>query len=383
MSEIESIQKISNFLNQIPWMNAKIYGNSMGEYLSVAILVFITFFLSRAVMWIIEHHARRFTAHTKNKIDDQILELLHRSISYICTLTVIYIGVLYLNFPNFVDDILAKILFVLFTLKIARELEKFAYFLLESYLESTAKRQKSLVKTFLVPMARMSKFIIWTLTALLIAGNLGYNISSLLAGLGVGGLAVALAAQETLSNTFGSFSILSGQPLKVGEWVEVDGVEGEVMEIGLRSTQIRTVDERLVSIPNKITSNVKIQNYSRRKNFNVKLSIKLSYETSLEKIKKLKEEIRKILNDDPDVKNGNFRVNIMNFGEYAMDLGIFYYITDVSSYARSIEIRERVNLQIKELIDRMKIKIPYPTQSLNLYYANSNLPSKGDIKIKR
>lgn len=383
MPKTESIELLAGLVNQAPWMAIELYNNTFGDYITVVASVFIVYIVTRAFTWILEKHARRLTQQTENRIDDHILELIHRSITFICVLTVLYFGILSLELPELIDQISAKTLFVLFTLKIARELDRFSLFFIKSYLEPFARKQRGTIKTFLGPLSRVSKIIIWALAILLIAGNLGYNITSLLAGLGVGGLAFALAAQETLSNAFGSLSILSDQPFKVGDWVSIGEVQGSVLEVGLRSTRIKTIDNKIVSIPNKITADSVIENYSQRKEFNVNLKIGIGYETSSSTIKELSKSISRVLRKDPAVNNDSFRINVTDFGDFAIELTVFYYINDVSTYARTISIRERVNLKIKEVIDKAGVDIPFPTQSLRIQNANSLMPTTGRKKTNK
>jgi len=383
MPKTESIELVAGLLNQAPWMAIEFYNNSIGDYITVLGSVLFVYLITRVFTWLLEKHARRFTKQTTNRIDDQIVELVHRSITFICVLTVLYFGILSLELPELIDQIAAKVLFVLFTLKIARELDRFSLFFIKSYLQPFAGKQRGTAKTFLAPLSRVSKIIIWALAILLIAGNLGYNITSLLAGLGVGGLAFALAAQETLSNAFGSLSILSDQPFKVGDWIKLGDVQGSVLEVGLRSTRIKTIDNKIVSIPNKITADSVIENYSQREAFNVDLKIGIGYETPSSTIKELIKSIASVLKKDPAVNNDNFRINITDFGDFAIELTIFYYINDVSTYARSITIRERVNLKIKEVIDESGVDIPFPTQSLRIQNANSLMPTTGRKKANK
>ncbi|MFT7184130.1 MAG: MscS family membrane protein [Oceanicoccus sp.] len=380
MPNTVQFEQLAGFLNNWPWLATQLYENSVGDYFAVAGTVLLVWIVSHAFTWLLRKHAQKLTSRTESKLDDTIVELIHRSITFILVLTTLYLGIKSLNLPISLDEFAAKAFFILFTLKIARELDRFSKFFIRSYLEPYARKQKGLTQTFVGPLSRISKFVIWVLSILLIVANLGYDISSLLAGLGVGGLAFALAAQETLSNALGSISILTDQPFKLGDYVEIQGTQGTVVGIGLRSTQIRTISQNIVSIPNKVTASVKVINYSRRKQFNVDLKIGLGFSTSASEIKLLIKSLERVLRKDPAVPNDTFRINVTDFGDYAIELTVFYYIDDVSTYARSIAIRERVNLKIKETVEKMGIDIPFPTQSLRIENARNFMPAPSHKK---
>lgn len=374
------IELIADLLNRAPWLATELYGNTMGSYISAILIVIVVWVVTRGLSWLIRMHGSKLTKKTSSQLDDQLMEVVHRSLTFITVMVVLYVGLLSLNLPEDLDAAAAKIFFVLFTLKVARELDRFSVFFVRSYLEPYLRKQNGIEKSFFDPLAKIAKIVIWILAFLLIAGNLGYNITSLVAGLGVGGLAVALAAQETLSNAFGSLSILSDQPFKTGDYIKVDKVEGTVKSIGLRSTRIETPERRMVSIPNKLTSSAIIENFSKKEEFNVNLVIPISYRTTKAQLKKLTKTLRDILEKDPDVNKENYRVHITGFGDYAMQLTVFYYISDISTYSHTLDIRERVNLSVKESIEAAGIEIPYPTQSLRIHNAKLHQPAEGRQK---
>ena len=383
MPQTDQFEQLAGFLNNSPWFAKELLGNTLGDYLSVLGSVFIVWLAASLFTRLLRVHAKKFTSQTNSLVDDMIVELIHRSITFILVLTTLYFGITSLALPVMVNEVSAKLFFILFTLKITKELDRFSHFCIQSYLLPHTKGQRKVTHAFLRPLSRLSKLIIWSLAILLIVGNLGYNISSLLAGLGVGGLAFALAAQETLGNTFGSIALLTDQPFKVGDFVQIEGVEGTVTSIGLRSTQIQTIDQNIVTIPNKVTASATVINYSQREAFNVNLKIGIGFQTSSSKITELTKAIKQILSKDPAVQKDNFRINVTAFRDYAIELTVFYYINDVSTYARSIALRERINLKIKSSIEKMGIDIPFPTQSLRIENATNILPAKGRRKVNK
>jgi MscS family membrane protein len=383
MPENISYENLGALLGQIPWLDpllqVEFLGNSVAHYLTVVFAVALTYAVAKLISLILERYARRLTAKTANQLDDMVVSIVHRSVTFILVLGAVYFGVRTLNVPDAVDNFMVKAVFILFVLKVTKEFETFVEFLIESYIRPLAQRQKGLVKTFVPPMLKFTKFVVWTLAILLIISNLGYNITSIIAGLGIGGLAVALAAQETISHAFGSLTILTDQPFKVGDWVETDGVEGEVLEIGIRSTKIQTLERTVVSVPNGSLASSKINNYSKRNARKVEQTFDFAYDTTVVKMKTLLKTIESIIKKDKDTEVDTMRVHFKDFGESALKVEVLYYITDMTSYSQYLNIRQRINLKIKAAAEKLRADMAFPTRSLYI----ENAKDFNKVKARR
>jgi MscS family membrane protein len=199
--------------------------------------------------------------------------------------------------------------------------------------------------------------VIWAVAGLFIVSNLGFNVSSLLAGLGLGGLAVAMAAKDTLSNVFGSFTILVNGPFMVGEMVKYQGQEGTVEDIGLRDTRIRLFNGNLVSVPNSMAPTSVIENISRRPRFRVLFSIGLVYQTAADKLDRVVELVRQAVRAEAGTSE-EVMVHFLEFGESALQVQVIYYIEDAS---RILDARHGVNKRIKDSLDRAGFDMAFRT----------------------
>jgi MscS family membrane protein len=201
------------------------------------------------------------------------------------------------------------------------------------------------------------------LAILAILQNVGVNVTSLLAGLGVGGIAVALAAQKTLENLFGGVTIVADQPVRVGEFCRFGERVGTVEEIGLRSTRIRTLDRTVITIPNAQFSSMEVENFARRDRFWYKPTLGLRYETTPDQIRFLLVTIREILYAHPRVDPDPARVRFTGFGASSLDLEIFSYVRarDVSDY---LEVAEDLNLRIMDAVAKAGTGFAFPSQTL-------------------
>lgn len=212
-------------------------------------------------------------------------------------------------------------------------------------------------------ISRTLKVIIVCIGILSTAEILNLPISSLIAGLGIGGMAVALAGQSTISNLFGSITILVDRPFKIGDWVVIGAVEGNVEKLGFRSTRIRTFYNSLVTVPNANLITASVDNYGERQFRRFKTHISILYETPASKIDSFCEGIRNILLAHPKLRKDYFIVNLNKFNDSSLDI-LLYCFFIASSYSDETQIRHDVMLSIIKLAEELGVGFAYPTRTL-------------------
>ena len=198
---------------------------------------------------------------------------------------------------------------------------------------------------------------------LLTAENLNWEIKSLLAGLSVGGLALGLAAQDTVANLFGAVAIFLDKPFHMGDRIKVEGVEGVVEAIGLRSTSVRSLDGHHVTIPNKLMGNAIITNITRRPTIKTEMNLGLTYDTPMEKVKRATLVLEEIFRANP--KTADLIISFNKFGDSALNLLVVHVWNGTDAKAHLAEMQE-LNLQIKQRFDAEKIEFAFPTQTVYL-----------------
>ncbi len=192
----------------------------------------------------------------------------------------------------------------------------------------------------------------------------GINVTALVASLGIGGLAFALAAKDTAANLFGSFSLLADKSIRIGEWIKVNGVEGTVETIGMRTTKIRSFQKSLITVPNHIVANNPIENFSRRGIRRIKMHIGLTYSTNSEQIIQIMKEIKEMLKQHEGIsQNDSLMVNFDTFGDSSLNIFI-YTFTKTANWAKYLEIRESVNLEIMKIVEDNGSSFAFPSQSI-------------------
>ena len=199
----------------------------------------------------------------------------------------------------------------------------------------------------------------------------GVNLTAALAGLGVGGIAIALAAQKTLENVIGGISVVFDRPARVGELVEVGDNRGFVEHVGLRSTRIRTLDRTVVSIPNGQLANVSLENISIRDKFWFHHTLRLRHETSVSTMREILYRVKNLLAQCPRVESGSVRVRFLGFGTWSLNVEIFVYVLD-SDWNSFLETQENLLLDVMEIVQAAGTGLAYPSQTL--YLARFNTP---------
>jgi MscS family membrane protein len=233
------------------------------------------------------------------------------------------------------------------------------------HLQELAHARQMTVATFM-PLIKKTLFVFAVILGILaIAQGMGWPVTTFLGTLGIGGLAFALAAQDTIANLFASFVVVIDQPFKVGDVVKIAAAEGTVEDIGLRSTKIRTAARTLIIIPNKAVASEPVTNYTRMPQRRVDQTIGLTCDTTPEQMEAIVQDLRKIFKNDPEVHPDTIVVNFSGFGPSSFDIQIVYFATE-PNWQKHMELRERVNLQIMRAVAARGLSMAFPTQTVLL-----------------
>ncbi len=224
--------------------------------------------------------------------------------------------------------------------------------------------RKSLVA--ILPLGRKTVKVLMAILAFVaMLQTLGFNVTGLVAGLGVGGLAVALAAQKTLENLFGGVTLSADQPVRVGDFCRFGDKVGTIEDVGLRSTRIRTLDRTLVTIPNAEFSQMQIENFAARDRIRLHLMIGLRYETTPDQLRHVLTQLRKLLLAHPKVHPDPARIRFFGFGAYSLDLEVFAYVL-TQDYSEFLAVREDIMLRMMDIVAESGTGFAFPSQTLYL-----------------
>ena len=231
------------------------------------------------------------------------------------------------------------------------------------HFEKVARSRDLGIAVFMPLIKKMLGFVFGILAILIVAESLGLEVKTFLAGLGIGGLAVALAAQDTIANMFGSFVVVLDHPFRVGDTVRIAGNEGTVEDIGLRSTRLRTGSRTQIVMPNKLVASEAITNLSRMPQRRVDQAIGLTYDTTAGQMEEILGDLRSLLRDDPGVHPSLVAAYFSAYGESSLDIQLVYFTSD-PAWEKHMEVRERVNLKIMRAVAARKLAFAFPTQTV-------------------
>ena len=240
------------------------------------------------------------------------------------------------------------------------------------YMAHRAKRSDSKIDDILVPLFRKSAKVAVIILGLFFLGNaLALDMKNLVAGLGIGGLAFAFAAKDTIANVFGSVTVILDRPFGVGDWVKIDGdLEGTVEEVGIRSTRIRTFYDSLITLPNGRLADARIDNFGGRKYRRFSTVVGIEYATAPEKIEAFCEGIRQIIATHRWTRKDYFHVYLNNLGASSLDI-LLYVFWEVPSWSKELAERHRLLLDILRLGRELGVQFAFPTQTLHLFKEES------------
>ena len=322
---------------------------------TLAVVLVIAKFAFSAFKGIVRKAAKK----TKTKLDDVIVDTVEEPVLVAIVLVGMYIALNFLTLPAKIASVTSTFLKVLLMVDgiwlISRTLIELIENFIKPVLEET---QPDMGEHFIYLSKRITKIIIWALGVLFIISNLGYNISTVIAGLGIGGVAIALAAKDLISNMFGGVTVITDMPFKVGDRIRVGGIDGKVQEIGIRSTKIKSLDGTQYIVPNSKMTDSIIENVSREKSRKVKMSIGLEYGTSNKNIEKAKKIIEDIIKKNK-ATDEKVLAYFTEFGDFSLNILVIYYIKDIK---KILSAKDEINMKIKEQFEKAKINMAFPTQ---------------------
>lgn len=338
---------------------------SLWQWIGILVLVL----LATSASWIVVRGLyavlKRVVGRTASTLDDQLLDLTVAPVRFLVGLLLFSLGLwllrLALPVHEFLQGLQKGLAVVAFAWLFMRIVDVLTG-VLRARLQKVGKQSALTV----LPLGEKAiKAAVVGLAALMMLQNLGFNITGILAGLGVGGLAVALAAQKTVENLFGGVSLIMDQPVRVGDFCRYGDKLGTVEDVGLRSTKIRSLDRTVVTIPNADFAYLALENFARRDKIRFTTKLGLRYETSPDQLRLVLAEIRELLLSHPRVDPDPARVRFVGYGDFSLDLEIFAFVrsTDVNDY---LGVQEDLLLRIMDIVAASGTGFAFPSSTTYL-----------------
>ena len=329
------------------------YLRALGIFLLIGI---IFYFFQKVVIFKLKKEAKK----TKTSADDFVLETIKNIKPPIYFFIAFYIGFQTLSFHPIFQKVIFGAFLIVIVIQGVLVVQKAVDYILKKKIRAISGDDGK--SAMLGTIGQIIKWALWVLGALLVLSNLGVNVTSLIAGLGIGGIAIALAAQNILEDVFASFSIFIDRPFDVGDFIKIGQDSGTVKKIGIKTTRIMTLNGNEMSIPNKKLTDVELQNFTRREMRRKIFSIGVAYETSSEKLRKIKTILGEIISQmDGDVELE--RVNLDSFGDFSLNFEISI-VSENLTLEEFRQAKEDVYLAIFEKFRQEGIEFAYPTQTI-------------------
>lgn len=353
-----------------PWSKEVYLGLALWQWIGIilSMIVGLTFrIISKGLLTILH----KLASKSKTEWDQKVIQAISAPIGYIVSTGFWYFSLKFLKLEGIMLTVLTFVLQVLLSAYIIWLLYKLASVFSDFLVDKDEKENQGMNKQIASLVTRTIKSFIVVFGVLITIQNMGINVMSLLAGLGIGGLAFALAAKDTAANLFGSIMILVDRPFKVGDWVKIGGNEGTVEEIGLRSTRIRTFYDSVISVPNMDMATTAIDNMGQRKHRRILANLGITYGTPTVKIEAFLEGIKNIIKANPYTRKENYHVVFNSFGDFNLDIMIYAFVK-VPDWATELVARQNIYLEVIRLAEDLGIEFAFPTQTLHI----DSLPDK-------
>ena len=374
-SAVVKTQALKDSVQQSVWVQTleenlgqKILGISVWQYLAAFLAILAGLVLKRIILSYIQKKVESYVGKTEAEWDNELFNAIIKPVNAFVMIGAVHIAafLLVFNLANFPTELIGKSYSIFLGLSVIWLVYRLVDVAAHYVDELLSKADEGLRGQFTPLIRRALRILVVIVGSLTILATIGINITSLIALGGVLSLAFAMGSQDSVANLIGTLNILTDRPYKVGDWITVGStIDGDVEEIGFRSTKIRMFDKTLMSVPNGKLASETIKNWSRMPKRRIKMTLGLSYDTSAKQMKAALKEIEKILEEDKGVDQEYKLVQFTDFGASSMDVFLYYFSTS-TVWKEYLDTRERVNLKIMDKVEELGLEFAFPTQTLHL-----------------
>jgi len=350
------------------FLTSKFYENEIWRwFLVLGIIVFVWLFLRVLMRWIIRRLSR-YAEKTDTRFDDLLVDLLSKTRTLFVIVLALYAGSLAVTLPDTADWVLRTA----FVLALLFQAGYWGNAFVTFWINRTVRRKlddDASTATSMAAFGFVARLAIWTIVVLLALDNMGLDITTLIAGLGIGGIAIALAVQNILGDLFASLSIIVDKPFVIGDFIIIGDDAGTVEKIGLKTTRVRSLSGEQIVCANSDLLSSRVRNYKRMYERRIPFTIGVTYDTPAEKLERIPGIIRAIIEGQPTTRFD--RCHFKSFGDFALSVETVYYVL-VPDYGTYMDIQQSINLAVMRAFEEEGIEFAYPTQTLYLSKAGDS-----------
>ncbi len=344
------------------------YGNTIGDW-TIAFVIFIgSILLSKLVYYLVSRIIKQFTKRTKSKLDDIIIDKLEEPVMFAIIITGIWYSLSILNMSDWAEGLKGHAFYFVITFNIAWLFVRLLNALIDEYLVPIVEKSETDLDDQLLPIAQKGISVsIWMLAFIIGLDNAGYDVTALIAGLGIGSFAFALAAKDSVSHLFGGVVLFTDKPFTINDRIIVQGYDGIVKEVGIRSTRIQTLDGRIVTLPNGSIANDSVINVSTEIARKITMDLGLTYDTTTENMQLAMDILQDISKQNIALDEARTVTAFTAFGDFSLNIRYIYYIKKGSDI---FGIMNEVNMEILRQFNAKKLEFAFPTQTLHTIKGN-------------
>jgi small-conductance mechanosensitive channel len=344
------------------FLNATLYGNSVQSWLIGLGIAVAVFLVLRLVERVIIVRLEKLTKRTETQWDDLVAQALRKTKAFFLAIVAVYAGATVLQLPPPARSILVRLTIIAFLVQAGIWASAALMFWVETYRKRQVEEDAASVTT-MNALGFVIRLGLWAVVLLLALDNLGVDVTALVAGLGVGGIAVALAVQSILGDLFASLSIVLDKPFVIGDFIIVGDLLGTVENVGIKTTRVRSLSGEQLIFSNADLLNSRIRNYGRMYERRVVFTVGVTYDTPRHKLETIPVIVREIV--DAQEKSRFDRSHFKSFGDFSLDFETVYYVQD-PAYNLYMDIQQAINLELYQRFADEGIEFAYPTQTLFL-----------------
>lgn len=337
----------------------QLMGNTVLEY-TISLGIFIGLLIIVLIIHkILIKHVKKIAASTENALDDNLIRLIKKNLIPLLYFGAFYLAALYLKYSPAVKKILNIIGIGLFAILLIRfSITIIRYILNRYFIKREDDKAKAATIKALFPVLNI---LIWGIGIIFLLDNMGFNVSAVVTGLGIGGVAIALAAQSVLGDLFSYFCILFDRPFTLGDFIIIREFLGVVEHIGIKTTRIRSLSGEILVFSNTELTGTPIRNFKHMKERRVVFKFSVTYETTNDQLEKIPAIVKGIIEN---IELTRFdRAHFNNFGNFSLDFEVVYYI-GTPDYNIYMDIQQNINLKLKNELATIGVDFAYPTQTL-------------------
>ena len=343
------------------YLSKEIFGNPIENWLIAIGILVGSFVFVKILYWVFSNIFQKITSKTANSLDDTLLRTLQKPTTFLVIVSAYFYSVKFLHFSLNTESILLNIAYIFIALGITSIISRIIDAVISEVILPISEKSETSFDNHLIPVIQKAvRAIIWSLGLVVGLDNIGFDITAMIAGLGIGGLALALAAQDSVKNIFAGIMIFLDKPFKIKDRIKIDGHDGVVEEVGLRSTRIRTLEGRIVTIPNCTFTDNSVINVTSQPALKVKINLGLTYDTNENDMQKAINILQDIVKNQ-DAITDDYAAGFNGFGDFSLNILFMYYVRPESHW---LNTQTLVNKEVLRRFNEEGLEFAFPTQTI-------------------